>query len=139
MRQRWPFVGVTPSISWCRAWKECGDKGAAKRVATAIMARCSAATRLGEEDFVRGHTFETPKRHYQMVMKAAWVQGHDGAAPPADDPSWRDDPDADGLTAIDRQHVMFLANREIKAAALIPLKGLLEAVRKGGKPGPLPH
>ena len=47
------------------AWKECGDKGAAKRVATAIMARCSAATGLGEEDFVRAHTFETPKGHYQ--------------------------------------------------------------------------
>ena len=50
----------------------------------------------------------------------------------------RDDPDVDGLTAIDRQHALFLANREIKAVALIPLKGLLEAVRKGEKEVPAP-
>jgi broad specificity phosphatase PhoE len=92
-------------------WRDSGggDKGAAKRAARAVMERCCAATGLNQDQFVRQHTHETARGHFQMVMRAEWVCEHDGGT-------------------IDTLHDRFVANKEIKQLALVPLAELVRAI-----------
>ena len=78
--------------------RETGDMHAAKHAAKAVMRRCCAATGLGDEEFVKRHTHETPRGHSQMIMRAEWV-------------------DAEGRS-IDELHGSFVTNSEIKQVCI---------------------